>query len=195
MEKFTDFLTESSLSILYRKYKEYDSGTISAYRGTYSKEENKFRTLSLKTDLIKLGYSITAIDGIFIEDYGTPKAHELNERSFIVFDRLGNGLLEEDLFKLGKKYEQESITYCNVKEGVYTLIGTSNNGYPGYKKRIKLGNSMFGKKGECYSKINGRPLIFETFSLDAINYDCTRTTYNISTMLCLRKMEGYILPE
>ena len=51
--KFNKILNESGLSRLYRKYKDYDSGTISACRYGYNKKENKERTYRLKTDLIK----------------------------------------------------------------------------------------------------------------------------------------------
>ena len=54
-------LNESSLSRLWRKYKEFDSGTISACRGEYDKAENAKRTAQLKTFLVAKGFSVTAI--------------------------------------------------------------------------------------------------------------------------------------
>lgn len=42
--------------------------------------------MRLKTDLIRKGYSVTAINGKYIENYGKPNATDVNERSFIVFD-------------------------------------------------------------------------------------------------------------
>ena len=66
-------LNESSLSRLWRKYKEFDSGTISACRGEYDKAENAKRTAQLKTFLVAKGFSVTAIDGVFIENMGTDK--------------------------------------------------------------------------------------------------------------------------
>ena len=62
-------INESSLSRIWQKYKEHDSGTISASRGENTKKQNQTLTLALKTELIKLGYSVTKVKGKFIENY------------------------------------------------------------------------------------------------------------------------------
>ena len=193
--KFNKILNESGLSRLYRKYKDYDSGTISACRYGYNKKENKERTYRLKTDLIKLGYSVTAVKGVYKENYGKSDEHEVHEDSFIVFDHRNTKDLEKNLIMLGNKYDQDSITYANVDDGKYYLIGTNETGYPGKNKRVVLGKPMFGEDGEFHSKINGRPFVFE-YVLDGVtNYDCTLTTYNISTIHALKKLPDFILRD
>ena len=193
--KFNELLNESSLSRLYRKYKDFDSGTISACRYAYNKEENRKRTSMLKTDLIKLGYSVTAVKGVYKENYKQPDEHEVHENSFIVFDHKNTKDLENNLIMLGAKYEQDSITFASVTDGKYYLIGTNETGYPGMNKRVVLGKPMFGKDGEFHSKINGRPFVFESMIAGIANYDCTLTTYNISTIHALKKLPDFILRD
>lgn len=155
-------LSESSLSRLWRKYKEFDSGTISACRGEYNKAENAKRTAQLKTFLVAKGFSVTAIDGVFIENMGTPKEKKVKEKSFIVFDRNDTGKLKETLLKLGEKFDQDSITFSDVSEGNYYLIGTTKREgvSPKYHEEFKLGKPMFGEGGIFHSSIKGRPFVF-----------------------------------
>lgn len=187
-------LAESSLSRIWKKHKESDSGTISACRGNLTKEENKKRTLELKTLLIKAGYSVTAVNGVYIENYNSPDAREVHEKSFIVFDYKNLGTLKQDLIKFGKKFDQDSITYSEQGKDYY-LIGTNRTGYPGMNVEIKLGKPMFGTNGEFFSTVKGRPFVFEHLSQDPYSYDCRLYSYNISTILCLKKMENFVLSE
>lgn len=172
MEKIKRYkrLEESSLSRIWKHTKEHESGTISAFRYApecgngqpYSRKQNENRNAKLKAQLLSLGYGVTAIDGVYIENYGSSDAREVNEDSFIVIDLKDKGSLKNDLIKLGEQYEQDSITFSSAS-GEYYLIGTNKcpNGYPGYKKENKLGKPMFGEKGEFHSKINGRPFVFK----------------------------------
>lgn len=178
-------LNESSLSRLWRKYKEFDSGTISACRGEYDKAENAKRTAQLKTFLVAKGFSVTAIDGVFIENMGTDKEKKVKEKSFIVFDRNNTGKLKETLLKLGEKFDQDSITFNSVKEGAYYLIGTTKREgvEPRYHQEMKLGKPMFGASGMFHSSIKGRPFVFseETeLAEDYHDFDDNILKYNIS---------------
>ena len=156
-------LTESSLSRLWKKYQDCDSGTITAFRGEYSKKENLARNAELKTALLGAGYSVTSIDGVYIENYGSANEKPVKEKSFIVFDHKKTGKLKADLKRLGLRYDQDSITFNSVSDGNYYLIGTSkrDDSYPGFGKEIKLGKPMFGKSGEFHSSVKGRPFVFE----------------------------------
>lgn len=158
-------VNESGLSRIYQHYMEHDSGTISAFRGDIDLKENKERNKELKGYLLSQGYGVTSIKGIYIENYGKEDAREVDEESFFVVDLKDSGKLKEDLIKMGKKYNQDSITFSKSgnEDGVYYLIGTNKDGYPGEGKKIKLGKAMFGKDGEFYSKINGRPFVFESY--------------------------------
>lgn len=204
--KFNDFLKlteaaerskpmiESSLSKLWRKYSECDSGTISACRDTSTYKMNRLNMLKLKTELIRKGYSVTAINGKYIENYGKPNAVEVNERSYMVFDRKKEGNLRKDLFELGEKYNQDAITYCDAKTGNYVLIGTNKTGFPGYGKELFLGKPHFGRSGKMHSDINGRSFVFESVPQLKTDYDCCITSYNLSTIQCLEHFgDDYVL--
>lgn len=174
-------ITESSLSRLWKKYQECDSGTISACRGENTPEQNKKRTAKLKAALLGLGYSVTKINGVYIENYGKPNAKKVREVSFIVFDQHQTGGLELTLRTLGKAYRQDSITFNSVKDGSYYLIGTSRKPglQPAFNQKIKLGKPMWGKSGEFHSTVNGRPFVFsESTSNDYHNFDDTLRNYH-----------------
>lgn len=164
-------LNESSLTRVWKQAQKYDTGTISAYRDAkdcnegepYTKKDKEKRSVILKSKLIKLGYGITTVKGTYIENFKTKNAIKVKEKAFLVIDIKGSGNLWRDLTKLGLEFEQDSVTYSKPS-GEYVIIGTNKcpKGYPGFKKVIKLGKSMFGKKGEFYSKVNGRPFVFES---------------------------------
>jgi hypothetical protein len=187
-------LKESSLSRIWKHVSEHDSGTISAFRyasdcGTgqvYTRKENEDRNAKLKAQLLSLGYGVTAIDGVYIENYKSSEAREVKEDSFIVIDLKNKGNLKKDLMKLGEQYEQDSITYSKAS-GEYYLIGTNKcpNGYPGYKKENKLGKSFFGQDGEFHSKINGRPFVFKECIQNRIDL---LTNYSISEIRSIKHL-------
>lgn len=180
MTKLKRYLNESSLTRVWKQTIKFDSGTISAFRSRkdcgmgekYTKEENNKKQNILKSKLMMLGYSITKIKGIYIENYKTKDAVEVKEKSFLVVDIKDTGNLKKDLIKLGEEFEQDSITYSKPS-GEYHLISTNKckSAYPGRGKigvEIKLNKPMFGKKGEFFSRVNGRPFIFESINNELI---------------------------
>lgn len=195
METYIVNINKKSLSRLYSKYKNFDNGIISASRASYSKDENKHRTLELKTALIKLGYSVTTINSTYIENYNSSNAVEVHDKTFIVFDQYGKGNLRENLIKLGKKYEQDSISYCNANNEECVLIGTNKTGYPGLEIEKKLEKSMFENSGEFFSPIEGRPFIFEVTVGGKRDYDCARTSYNLSAILAMIHFDDFVLRD
>jgi len=171
-------LNESSLSRVWNHVTKHDSGTISAFRyakdcgdgEVFSKKENKDRNAVLKAKLLNVGYGVTPVKGIYIENYKSNNEIEVSENSFIVVDLKDTGNLKEALIKFGNEFEQDSITYSKAN-GDYFLIGTNDcpKSYPGFKKEVKLGGPMFGKKGIFYSKVNGRPFVFESINSNVIS--------------------------
>ena len=138
------------------------------------------RNSELKSKLLSMGYGVTRIDGVYIENYKTPNAKKVREESFIVVDLKDSGNLKKDLIRLGTYFEQDSITFSKPS-GEYYLISTNKctDGYPGngsIGKEVKLGKAFFGKDGEFFSAINGRPFVFEN-----INPNLTKLTdYSIN---------------
>lgn len=207
MKKFSEFLNESSLSRLWRKYKECDSGTISAFKGYRSYKENMEKHSELVAKLLGCGFSVTKIQGSFKENYKTKYEKEVNELSLIVFDHKKKGNLKKILLKLGAEYEQDSITYCDATSGNYYLIGCldktkvkDDDGniieVPTYPKKgveVKLGKPMFGDSGEFFSKINGRPFIFKESFTNEI--DMLMEKYQNNTKWYFRKLAKESLTE
>ena len=167
-------IEESSLSRLWKHSKEHETGTISAFRYAkdcnegepFTKSENKKNSSILKAKLLKLGYGVTKVAGTYIENYGTPKAREVAEESYLVVDIKDSKKLKKDLISLGSEFDQDSITFSKPS-GEYYLISSNKcpDGYPGNGKigvEIKLGKPLFGENGEFFSKINGRPFVFKS---------------------------------
>lgn len=165
-------MNESSLSRIWKHVTEHESGTITAFRYAsdcgegekYTLSENKDRNVKLKSKLKSMGYGITAVNGYYVENYGSSSARKVKEESFVVIDLNDKGTLKADLVKLGTHFEQDSITWSKPN-GDYYLISTNTcpKGHPG-KGTIgvmsKLGKSLFGADGEFHSTINGRPFVF-----------------------------------
>ncbi|MDX8383309.1 MAG: hypothetical protein R8M45_04450 [Ghiorsea sp.] len=175
MKPFKEYLSESSLSRVYAHAMKHEVGTITAYRSArdcntgedYTHKDNEARNRLLASKLLKLGYNITGIKGSYIEAYKTADAKEVEESSFLVVDVKDKGSLRADLIKLGTEFEQDSITWSAPGQAApYYLISSNKckNGYPGLGKigiALKLGKSLFGKDGEFFSRVNGRPFVFE----------------------------------
>lgn len=168
--KLKKFVNESSLSRVWKLTTKHDSGTISAFRyardcgkgDVYTKKENRDRNAILKSKLLRGGYSVTPIKGVYIENYGSLEEIEMNEESFLIIDIRDMGNLRYDLIELGKMFEQDSVTYSR-SNGEYYLIGTNKckHSYPGHGIAKKLGKTIYGKKGEFHSKVSGRPFVFK----------------------------------
>lgn len=178
-------LSQSQLARLWKKYKQFDSGTISACRGESENEGNAERMEQLHAFLVAKGFSVTALDGVFIEGMGTPAEKSVRQKFFLVFDRNATGTLKETLMKLGEKFGQDLITFNDASTGSYHLIGTAKRegAAPGYHESIKLGEPMFDEEGKLLLSIKGRPFVFsEGTPLDDEHhgYDDTILKYNVS---------------
>lgn len=173
-----EFLTESGLSRIWKQTREHDYGTITAFRDArdcnegerYTRQEKNQMNKSLLSKLQALRHGVTKIKGSYIENYGTKKAKEVGESSFIVVDIHDKGTLKKDLLKLGEEFEQDSIIF-GKSGGAGVLIGTNKcpDGYPGYHKEVKQGGAIFGEKGEFMSRVKGRPFVFKE-AIELHNY-------------------------
>lgn len=153
-------LNEASLSRTRKHMINHDSGVITAFRDEYNKGENKSRNKVLLAKLM-MQYSVTKAKGSYIENYKTSDAVEVGENVFIVVDINDKGNLEKTLMNLGEFFEQDSILFVpkGAEKGI--LIGTMDVEYPGYHKRLLLKHPIFGKEGEFFTRVNGRPFVLE----------------------------------
>lgn len=162
-------LNESGLSRIMKTMQLYNTGFITANRHEFDAEENKHRNDALLIDLQRL-FNVTMVKGGYIENYGQPNAVEVGENSFFVAEpddkRTGEYIqkhgidLKSELFKLGQKYNQDSVLYVpkGGTEGV--LIGTKEGAFPGLNQELKLKNPVFGQDGQFVTRVKGRPFIF-----------------------------------
>ena len=197
MKEFKEYITESSLSRLWKHSQEHDYGTITAFRyapecgeGTpYTKKENLQRNKSLLAKLRSKGYGVTSIKGSYIENYGKATAREVGENSFFVADMQDKGRLKKDLLALGEEFDQDSIIFGDKgKSGA--LFGTNKcpEGYPGYGKKLVQGGAIFGKEGEFMSRVNGRPFVFSE-SVETQAYVVSRFPTELRGSVKLAKMD------
>jgi len=177
---------ESSLSRVYKQSLEFDTGTITAYRSAndcnegkpFFRKDNQKRNKILSSKLLKMGYGITKVKGSYIENYKSANAKEVSEESFLVVDLKARGTLKKDLISLGSEFEQDSITYAPAGNTDYYLISSNTcpEGYPGFGKigkEVKLGKPQFSKDGEFFSRVNGRPFVFENINEDYVSKTIT----------------------
>lgn len=168
---------ESSLTRVWQHSEKYDVAIITAFRDKeeycyykdkfdqekeYTLEENKERNKQLKSVLLKKRYGITNIKGSYIENFETPKAIEVKEDSFFVVNFNNDPDFKDVIYKLGRYFCQDCILY-KEKDKDAVLIGTNYSDYPGYNKVVRLGKFNGGREGEFYSRVNGRPFLFESF--------------------------------
>lgn len=161
-EKYPNTINESSLSRLKNYYDNYECAMLSAFRGSNTKAENMALSRELKSKLESKGYSVTRIMGVYVENYKTPEAKEVNEVSYFVANHKNDSNFIKNIINFGKEYNQDSIFIWDLKKPY--LYGTNNANFPGLDKKVYQGDMFFSKSGEFMSKVNGRP--FTTISID-----------------------------
>lgn len=146
-------LQEKGLNRIYQSILQHDCGTITAFRNNYSLTDNKRRNVSLLARLHDKGFSVTAIDGGYIENYGTEKQNKVSESSFFVVDIHDTGYLKKILTSLGYDFEQDSIMFIPKGGRVAYLIGTSPyKAWPGLGKEEIFNNKVFGDRSSATKK-------------------------------------------
>lgn len=156
-------ISESSLSRIQSKIATGIIAGITAYRSEFTKHQNQQRTTSLVAKLRHAGYSVTAVQGSYIENHGSDDAVEVSEHSFVVAprDEKTAASLERDVLALGEHFDQDSVLI--VKDGKGVLVGTSRreNAWPALGHSEPVGGMNGGKAAQFMSRVNGRPYTFE----------------------------------
>lgn len=160
-------LKESSLSRLHTKMQDGVAGAITAYRSEYTRRENQQRNRSLLAKLQASGFSVTAIKGSYVENYGSEDQREVSEHSYFV-SPYGKGSaerLEDMLVSLGQEFDQDSVLV--ISKGKGQLIGTSHreNAWPSFGSREPVGGFRGGKAAEFMSRVNNRSFVFEDYEM------------------------------
>ena len=169
----TYMLNEASLIRLYQHTVERNIGIITAYRGRYPTSENKRRNSVLQADIRAAGFGFYRVEGHYIEGYGSDVSKDVKEQCFLVIGDKGNddGKLKGLMKKWGAKYNQDSIFYKSFDEKA-VLIGTQSKDedgnpveFPGLGKEVSVGVYKPMKMGQFYSKMKGKPFVFESYGI------------------------------
>ncbi len=172
-------LYESSLAELCTKYAGADSGAISCIK-EFSEEGKIVRSAELKAVLVGAEYSVTTVNGLYIENNGTKDVSKTKAHMFVVFDRHKTGNLRRDLIKLGLLYGQEAVTYHSASSGTSYLIGTSKKpgSRPPYGQEVRLEGRLFGRNGTCPASCNGIPFVFQSEGRGEHGFDDVLRSYS-----------------
>ena len=164
-------LNEASISRLWKHTQERNIGIVTAFRGRYTKQENLKRNAQLRNDIRAAGYGFYTIEGHYIEGYGSEASKDVKEQSFLVIGDKGDdsGRLKGFLKKAGAKYNQDSIFYKKFDDTA-VLIGTQSKDedgnavtFPGKNTEFTVGKFQPMKMGQFYSKMRGKPFVFESY--------------------------------
>jgi hypothetical protein len=163
-------MNESSLSRIYQHIMEHDCVILTAYRDDPSDTsrctdkalgldmKNPERNKMLKDILMNdLGYGPTSVDGSYIEDFGTDVAKEVKEASFFVQNYDDDSGFLGIMADLGEKFCQDSILVIPKGGENCYLLGTNKADFPGYGKKMVVGDIKFGTEAEFMSRVGGRP--------------------------------------
>lgn len=183
-------LDEGSLSRLWKHTTERNIGMLTAYRGRYPVSENKKRNAKLQADIRSAGFGFFRVEGHYIEGYGSEVEKDVKEQSFLVIGEIGNdnGKLKGFLKKWGAKYNQDSVFYKSF-DNKGMLIGTQSKDedgnavdFPGMGTEYKVGDFHPMKMGQFYSKMKGKPFVFESYQeADTFNTAWLRYLMNSDT--------------
>ena len=148
-------MPDASLSMIRQLLQDRDLAFVSAYRPEFSKRQNEERSEELKNTIRNLGMGYIQLEGRW-ED---PRTHDIDsEESLLVsYCMIAVGVdtndFEKCIIRLGQIYDQDAVI---VKKGgqegvIYRRDGSTE----------PLGDWHPNKISMVYSKIKGRPFIFE----------------------------------
>jgi len=172
-------LNESSLSRVYSFIQNTDTAIISAFRDEpmddskceetavrelgaegSALQTNRRRSRDLKASLLSLKYGVTRVKGSYIEDFDTPQAVEVKEESFFVVNLEEDPNFTSNIKKLGEKFCQDSVLIIPKGGMAAHLVGTNDSDFPGYGKKIVVGNLKMGDESEFMTRVGNRPVTF-----------------------------------
>lgn len=187
-------LTESSLNRIIYWIQNHEIALITAFRGKkenvlhddltkdddknigdiYSKTENRARNRELSASLLRMGYGITKISGVYIENFGLPNSRIVDEDSFLVVNKNNDNNFYNNIFKLSEYYNQDCFCYKSKDENVAYNVGTNGCDYPGYGNKVRNGKFVYGVKNEFMSRIRNKGFAFT----DKEKLETFQTTHN-----------------
>jgi len=161
-------IVESSLSRIYRDFKDSEFGIITSWR--VGNTDNRKNLSMLKSAIRSGGYGYVRIDGVGQEPDENGKMQSVKEPSLLVKNvKAGGGPLvdskkfEKFMYSLGKRYKQWGIVLSHPDKGT-RLIQLTDNGKPiSPKVDSKMNKFSPMKTAQFFSSLKGKPFRFEGF--------------------------------
>lgn len=172
-------IKESSLSRVNQHISQHECAIITAFRGdptdgsmssnnvapsfyqpdTPSTEAiNKLNNRDLKAKLLSYGYGVTAVDGTYVEDFGSEIANEVKEDSLFVVNLSDDPNFIDHIDALGQRYCQDSVMIIPQGGKEAYFIGTNMSDFPGFGQSSVIGDITYGRESEFMTKVNNRPM-------------------------------------
>lgn len=123
---------------------------------TYTNAENRERNRELSASLLRMGYGITKISGVYIENFGMPNSRIADEESFLVVNKNDDQNFYDTIFKLSEYDNQDFFCYKPKGEEVAYNVGTNGCHYPGYGQKDCNGKFVHGVKTEFMNRLKKR---------------------------------------
>ena len=160
-------ILESSLSRIYRDFKDNEFGIITSWR--VGSKDNKANLSALKSAVSSAGFGYVRIDGVGQEEDESGKVRSVKEPSLLVKNvKKGNiPLMDSSKFqsfmiKLAHRYNQWGIVLHDPKKGT-RLVQTSDDGRKVNKTAATMSSFNPMKVAQFYSSLKGKPFTFEGF--------------------------------
>ena len=155
-------IAEGGLSRNWSHMQEHDCALISAERNSYTKKENKDRGRELEAVIAHARYGYKTERGSFIENFGTPQAIEVSEKSLFVVNLKDDPGFFDRIAQFSKQFEQDSVLMIpKGGKGAYLLGTHPDNTFPPYGETITVGDFRGGVEDEFMTRTGGRPYVFK----------------------------------
>ena len=155
-------IAEGGLSRNWSHMQEHDCALISAERNSYTYKENLARGHELEAVIMDAGYGYSAERGSFIENFGTPQAIEVSEKSLFVVNLKDDPGFFDHIAQLSEQFEQDSVLMIpKGGKGAYLLGTHPDNTFPPYGETITVGDFRGGVEDEFMTRTGGRPYVFK----------------------------------
>lgn len=164
MQNFKDYLTETTLSRVYRHFKsERPIVVMTAFRGDKTYKDNVKRNRQLAAMIKNAGYGYFFVDGHWVEGDGNNKEDTSEDSIFIIGDPDDNGKLKGLATNWMKKYNQDAILFKDASKTAKVELIFQNG------SKESIGGFKPEKIAQAYTKIRGRggrTFVFESANIE-----------------------------
>ena len=148
------------------KFKEMESSGECYWSGEefsegdiFTSDEKRHYNRELKATLLRLGYGVTNVRGVFREE-GITGCDTNQEESFLVVNRNGDPNFKDTLFKLSEYYNQDCFMYSPFGSDEGFNIGTNAADWPGYRNSERAGAFRTNVQHKFMSRIGNAGFAF-----------------------------------